>query len=155
EENQEQATIDHAFMAGMLHDSGKLVLAANFSEQYLQVLDVVQRENTLLTDEESKVFGTTHAEVGGYLMDLWGLPGPIIEGLVFHHCPSKYAGKQFLPLTAVHVANALEHQDVATGEEEVNPLVDCDYLASLNLTDRIPVWMEICRNSTQGEENNE
>ena len=150
EENQDQVIIDYAFMAGVLHDLGKLVLAANFPEPYGTILDETKKENTSLLEEEYKMLGVTHSEVGAYLMGLWGLPGPIIEALAFHHCPGKLMGRQFIPLTAVHIANALEHSDHNSDMGEVDSQIDSDYLSCLNLTDRIPVWMRVCRDNVQG-----
>ena len=98
------------------------------------------------------MFSTTHSEVGAYLMGLWGLPVPIIEALAFHHYPRRHMGKQFIPLTAVHIANALEHEEHTADRGQAGPQVDSEYLSDLNLTDRIPVWMKICRDAIQGGE---
>jgi HD-like signal output (HDOD) protein len=155
EENQQQGIIDHGFMAGLLRDSGKLVLAANFNERYRQVPAVTQKENISLLDGEREVFGITHSEVGAYLMGLWGLPIPIVEALAFHHCPSRCMGKQFTPLTAVHIANALDHEEHSVDGKKACYDVDSGYLANLNLADRLPVWMKICQNIIQGGETDE
>jgi HD-like signal output (HDOD) protein len=155
EENQDKVNIDYAFMAGMLHDLGKLVLAANFPEQYREILDAIQKENTSLLEREYEMFGATHSEVGAYLIGLWGLPGPIIEALAFHHCPSRHMGRQFIPLTAVHIANVLDHEDLVSDREEDGFQVDSGYLSDLNLADRVPVWIKICRDALQGGETDE
>ncbi len=101
------------------------------------------------------MIGVTHSEVGAYLMGLWGLPVPIVEALAFHHCPSECMGNQFIPLTAVHVANALEHEDGDANMEENGLQVDSCYLSELNLTDRIPFWMKICLDAIQEGETDE
>jgi HD-like signal output (HDOD) protein len=61
------------------------------------------------------LLGTTHAEVGAYLLGLWGLPDAIVEALAFHHCPSACPDQRFSPLTAVHIANALVHTEDSPG----------------------------------------
>ncbi len=155
EENQDRVIVDYSFLAGLLHDSGKLVLAVNFSEQYIEILGRVQKETTSLLEGEREMIGVTHSEVGAYLMGLWGLPAPIVEALAFHHCPSECMENQFIPLTAVHVANALEHEDGDANMEENGFQVDSDYLSKLNLTDRIPFWMKSCLDAIQEGETDE
>jgi hypothetical protein len=55
----------------------------------------------------------------------------IVEGLAFHHCPSKYQGRGFSPLVAVHVANALEHQANGTDSKEFMARIEASRLTSL------------------------
>jgi HD-like signal output (HDOD) protein/CheY-like chemotaxis protein len=121
---------EETFVAGMLHDVGQLVLAANLGSQYDAVLERVRQERLPLESVEGSVFGTTHAEVGGYLLGLWGLPVPVVEGIALHHQPRLCPAMGFSPLTAVHVAEAL-CQSVAP---------DLEYLAALGLTEQIPAW---------------
>src|SRR5208337_4041806 len=62
--------LDDCFAAGLLHDIGKLILATNFKTQYQQALNLVRSRNVPLGQAEREVFGTTHAEVGAYLLSL-------------------------------------------------------------------------------------
>ena len=70
---------EDAFVGGMLHDVGKLILAANFPDDYGQVLQILKAGKLNGLEAELKVFGTTHATVAGYLLGLWGLPVPVVE----------------------------------------------------------------------------
>ena len=99
--------MDQAFVAGMLHDTGKLVLACNFPEAYDQVLQAAQDKLQPVTTAEEANFGANHADVGGYLLGLWGLPAPVVEAIALHHQPSRSLHQDFSPLTAVHAADAL------------------------------------------------
>jgi HD-like signal output (HDOD) protein len=143
-ENQEHRVADESLMAGLLHDSGKLVLASNVQDQYAQALTLARSKNVPELQAEQEIFGTTHAEVGGYLLGLWGLPDSIVGAVAFHHCPSKWLGQVFSPLTAVHVANVLEreHRDCGTGVDM--PVIDYGYLSKLGLADRLPAWRDLC-----------
>jgi HD-like signal output (HDOD) protein len=134
--------VDDAFMAGLLHDSGKLVLGAKFPEKYGKVIALAEGENISLCEAESDMFETTHAEVGAYLMGLWGLPNAIVETLAFHHTPGQSFGKRFSPLTAVHVANALDHEGHILDGEETGSAIDLDYLEKLGLSDRLVFWLD-------------
>ena len=142
-ENQKDA--DLAMTAGMLHDVGKLVLASNLPESYNELLAKATAENADPEDLERQIFGATHSEVGGYLLGLWGLPHSIVEALVFHHHPSQCASRVFEPLTAVHIANVLDSENQRSSSTGAGGSVaefDYEYLAMLQLTEKIPFWRE-------------
>ena len=154
EESRDQKVIDNSFIAGLLHDCGKLILASNFSEKYREVI-VNNYENTRpLWAAEEEVLGITHAEVGAYLMELWGLPSNIIEAIAFHHHPSIYGDGCFSPLTAVHIANALGHEpqnevDIKN-DKEFQMDFDSNYLAGMNLSNKVNNWKIIRQNIING-----
>jgi len=146
-ENQSQNAVDNTFMAGLLHDIGKLVLATNLPEQYDKALDLAQNGDANLCEVEKSVFGATHAEVGAYLVGLWGIQDPIVEVLAFHHCPDKCMGNFFNPLMAIHVADANEFDSTDKIE------VDIDYLSKAGFKERLPVWRESCAKLSGASEN--
>ena len=84
-ESADKHLSDNAFMAGLLHDVGKLVLMANVPDKYKAVIETIKEQNITLNQAEQSVFGTSHAEVGAYLAGLWGLPDAIVEAVAFHH----------------------------------------------------------------------
>jgi len=143
-EKQAQDTIDAAMTAGMLHDCGKLALATNLPELYGQAVTLAQNQNLPAWEAERATFGATHAEVGAYLLGIWGLPNTIVEALAFHHCPSHSTEKTLRPLTVVHVADALTHEQQAAACESPQASIDLDYLTTLGLVDRLPLWREQC-----------
>jgi len=141
-ENQAQAAVDDAFMAGMLHDAGKLILAENFPTKYQEVMETAGRHRSLLWQEEARGFGVTHAQVGAYLFSLWGLPYSLVEAVAFHHDPGSAHHEEFCPLTAVHVGNYLENQKrQATASGMAEPL-DLGYLAAIGLDSHLEGWRE-------------
>lgn len=139
-EHADQKVADEAFVAGMLHDVGKLVLAANFPEQFMQVIDLLKEGETDSCGAEQQVFGVNHAGVGGYLLGLWGLPVPIVEAIALHHKPGQSRERSFSPLAAVHAADGLVHQDQATGIHSPYGVMDDLYMAELGLTGRYKSW---------------
>ena len=144
-EQQDDNVVATAFTGGLLHDLGKLILGMNLSERYKEAMDVALAEDRLIGDVEGEIFGTTHAEVGAYLLGLWGLPDPIVEAIVFHHSPGKFPDRQFSPLAAVHIGDAMAHEAADAGGEETMSRVDFDYLTELEMIDRLPLWREMCR----------
>lgn len=130
------------YMGGLLHDVGKLVLASQLPEEYNAVLDMVRENNILVHDAEQNILGVTHAEVGAYLMGLWGLPEPIVEAIAFHHKPG-VKDDIFQPLTAVYAANVLERRNFIINSEYAVPEFDMEYLETLSLTDKLEDWEEM------------
>jgi len=76
------AEAEKAFLAGVLHDVGKIV----FATRTIQASDIVASAG-----EDAALMQTHHAEVGAYLLGLWGFPNPIVEAVAYHHVPSLVA----------------------------------------------------------------
>ena len=141
-EGADHKLADEAFIAGMLHDIGKLVLATNFTEQFNEALQLMWKDNLEPYMAEQQVFGASHADVGSYLLGLWGLPVPVVEAIALHHWPSQAVQKQFSPLTAVHAANGIvRERDAASGQGQAGP-IDLDYLTELGLDARLQAWRQ-------------
>jgi len=132
-----------AFIAGILHDSGRLVLATNFPEQYQEVIDMSGREQCQISTAEKTIFGHTHSAIGCYLLTIWGLPVPVVESVSFHHSPGLFTGPASCALTAVHAANSLVGSCFLPADQIPPDNIDMDYLKSLNLLNRLPVWKEL------------
>lgn len=133
-----------ALIGGMLHDLGKMILACNFPREYKKVLSTAKESGRLLWDVETQLFGTTHAEVGAYLMGLWGLPQPVVEAIAFHHFPLAPT-TEFRPVTAVYAANILEASSGYHDRTMVQQAVDFDYIGKLGLVENWKAWEKIAR----------
>lgn len=97
-----------AFLAGMLHDVGRLVLASS-APQDLATLPFVEQETGEGGDPDptDPVVTITHAEIGAYLLGVWGLPPTIVEAVAHHHHPERIAAHEFDVLGAVYMAEGL------------------------------------------------
>ncbi len=136
-----------ALMAGMLHDVGRVVLATNIPEEYAKVLAVAKSENRRLVTCERELLGATHAEVGAYLLGLWGMADPIVEAIAFHHTPRECLTRTFCTMSAVHVADALHHG--LSGSIDCGSL-EAQYLNELGLADHLPGWIRLLNTTGSG-----
>jgi putative nucleotidyltransferase with HDIG domain len=139
-QTEDRNLADQAYTAGLLHDVGKAVLAGNFSEQYAGAQSLADKRQLPLSDVEHEIFGANHAEIGAYLLSLWGLPLNILEAAALHHQPQGSPNKVFTPLTAVHVANALQHAMNPGQDDQVRQEIDMEYLAELGMVECLPAW---------------
>ncbi len=125
---------------------GSCCLGHNIPELYKEVLELSSREKMPLHEAEKAELGATHAEVGAYLLGLWGLPDSVVEGVAFHHNLGGSLVKGFEPLIALHVANAMEHSpDAKEGRETAMEGIDMEELNRLGCKSRLPVWIEAGR----------
>jgi putative nucleotidyltransferase with HDIG domain len=148
-ECSDRLVAEEAFTAGLLHDIGKLVLATNLDDQYNGVLSLAQKNQIPLVEVELEVFGATHADTAAYLVAVWGLPRRVVEAIALHHTPKNSADAQFSPLTAVHIANVLVHEQSAEKEEFIKPSLDMEYLTRLGVHERVDVWRGAEQKQTQ------
>jgi hypothetical protein len=126
----------------LLHDLGKVVLAANFDEQYRGAQSLARKQQLPLWQVEKEIFGASHGEIGAYLLGLWGMPLELLEVAALHQHPSRSGSRAFTPLTAVHIANALEYEVNPDKEGLISSKIDEEYLAEVGVLDRLPEWRE-------------
>ena len=135
-ENCGKAELEESFTAGLLHDVGRVVLMAELPKE---ALELYLTKSGTTTDAERARLGCTHAEVGAYLISIWGLPLPLVHAVASHHHPGESTETKFSALTAVHAA------DVSVSEGDPSALnhdavLDVQYLSRFGLSEREGVW---------------
>jgi putative nucleotidyltransferase with HDIG domain len=136
---------EDALLAGLLHDIGKLLLATNFRDEFSQALQDAQENSLPLHEAETRIIGVSHAEVGAHLMSLWGLPDSIQEAIALHHRPGLWGDTTLSPLTAVHIANALDQPSESADIQNKIEGLDYHYLERLGLVERLDEFIELCQ----------
>ena len=116
-----------AQVAGLLHDVGRLVMARKLAVNFKAARELSAAKGISQVEAEKEIFGTSHAELGAYVLALWGLPDAVVEAVAFHHSPEQMTGDcRRRPVAAVHAADRLSH---ATTAEEMEQCVT--YLSGL------------------------
>jgi HD-like signal output (HDOD) protein/CheY-like chemotaxis protein len=134
---------EQASAAGLLHDIGKVLFAANLPDRFAKALALARDGKCTLLEAENQVLGACHAELGAYLLGIWGLPRPIVEAVALHHQPSQLLSQPFGPVAAVHVANVFARE--ALPDPAAAPAnLDLDYLRELGLEERVEEWRTRC-----------
>ncbi len=148
--------LDEALTAGLLHDIGKLVLASKVQSDYDKILKEISQSGKPAHEVEYDIIGASHAEVGAYLLGLWGLSDSIVEAIAYHHDPMKSPGSKSSCLTAVHVSNviAMNSHKLKPTDEDLIDGICMEYLEKLGLVDRLPVWLKTCREELLEDINN-
>ena len=131
--------VEQAFCGGILHDLGKIILADGLPEEYGLVLRQSRETHTPLFEVERLHFQATHAEVGAYLLALWGLPIPLVEAVANHHHPHRCGAGELCLAGVVHIANALQHAQANHPAIVASP-VDTDYLKFVGLDEQFAIW---------------
>jgi putative nucleotidyltransferase with HDIG domain len=144
-ETGDAACSGHAYTAGLMHDVGKVILAANFDEQYNGAHRVARKQQVPLWEVEKDIFGASHGEIGAYLLGRWGMSEEVIKVATLHHHPLHAGDTSFTALTAVHVANALEYEGNSETDGLPCPVVDAAYLQQLGLEGRLDRWRDAQR----------
>ena len=152
-EAAEKRIVDASYTAGLLHDIGLLILASKLPGEFQGVLDYARKHGSTLFQAERKVLGVTHAEIGAYLLDLWGLHDAVVKAISHHFFPSGdehdlYTFQEddaFSPLTAVHAANYFCEEAEGTTDEYGKAGLDMVYLEGLGLGEHVPTWWDLCK----------
>jgi HD-like signal output (HDOD) protein len=129
-----------SYIAGMMHDIGRLVLAARAPDRLGATFREAARSGKPLATVEEEQMGVTHAELGGYLLGLWGLPLPIVEAVAFHHRPDRVVPTNIDLLGVVHVADYLadDLDERRRARGITDGPVDHKYLAMIVIEDDLP-----------------
>ena len=131
---------DEAFVAGVLHDIGKLILIEYFYDEFVEALTLAKDKEMALVDAEEEVLGVSHADVGGWLAEKWNLPLHLVNAIVYHHRPFELSADEPNELVMLtHMGNALiRHCRVGNSGDQ--------QLASLH--EQVAMWFKQGRDIT-------
>lgn len=145
EETKDKSLIDDVFIAGFMHDIGKLILFSSMQDQYLEAMELAKKEGLTICQAECQILSASHGDIGGYLLGLWGLPGYVVETAAFHHRLDHYPSPSFCPALIVHVADYIYFQLLRANAAFTQPVLNTAYLEQIGLGHRLEAWTEACR----------
>jgi putative nucleotidyltransferase with HDIG domain len=116
--------LEELFVAGLLHDIGKIVEMMFLPGEFSRVVDRVRDRDGLIAAAEQEVLGCTHAEIGRLLAERWNLPPKLTDTIALHHRPLD-AGPYALEASIVHLADILARAlDLGSGGDRKIPPLD-------------------------------
>ncbi len=130
-------------LAALLHDVGKLVIAERTPAHFARALEQSQEENQPLYEIEERLIHISHAEVGAYLLSLWGLPYSVVEAIAHHHHPRRVPINGLDMVLLVYISNLLAHEREALEQGAPAPAFDIELLEHAGVSDRLQEWRKI------------
>lgn len=125
--------VENIFIAGLLHDIGKLAIIKLFPEDFFQILKEVKEKDISIIEGERDVLGINHAEIGHKLAGRWSLPKEIQEAIGFHHCPWNTRENRAMSAT-VYLSDCLcRALDIGYGGDSLVPEIDPKALTILGI----------------------
>ena len=119
-----ELNVERHFVTGLLHDIGRLIIYIQMPGQARAAIDEVSARQGLLYEVENRLMGFDHAEVGGVLLQNWGLPESMVMSVTYHHRPSDYEGPD-REVSIVHVAEIIANaMQMGSAGEQFVPRLD-------------------------------
>jgi HD-like signal output (HDOD) protein/CheY-like chemotaxis protein len=139
---------DVLLVAGLLQDSGQLVLASRAAARFGLALSTAAARTQPLGEVETELFGASHADIGAYLLGLWGLPPRVVHAVAHHLEPQRAGGRTFDAAAALYVANLLVSDPDVPALEEVPPrtiALDLGFLRMVGVAHQLEDWRRAAR----------
>jgi HD-like signal output (HDOD) protein len=130
-----RASPDDAWLAGLLHDIGYWILIQECPKELARAIELARSDGLPLLECERRITGATHAEIGAYLLGLWGLPYAIVEAVALHHTPKAIAPHSYDLVSALAISHSLIDSANSFAIFPPSPgadSVDASYLAGLD-----------------------
>lgn len=145
---------DVLIVAGLLQDSGQLVLASRAAARFGVALSTAASRKQPLSDIETDMFGATHADIGAYLLGLWGLPQRVVNTVANHLEPQRAHGRVFDAAGALYVSNLLLADPDVPAVDEVPPrsiAIDLSFLRMVGVAHQLDEWRRVARTFGTGK----
>jgi len=142
----DQGLGDEAYAAGLIHDIGKVAIAVGMPKEFAEVIRTARFRKVATHVVEKEILGVTHADVGAYLLGMWGLPLAAVEAVAYQHTPGAAVAGPHPVLAAIHLAGALVKSAYAREDEaSLMRRLDLPFLTDAGLGADIPTWYALAR----------
>ena len=109
--------VEDAFMTGLLHDIGKIIMVRYFGDEFAKVLQKMREDRCSFADAETEVAAIDHVQIGAYLVRKWQLPENVIEAVAGHHYHISSSASSGL-VDCIVIANALANSGYRINPED-------------------------------------
>ena len=123
---------DDALVVGLLHDIGYLIFIDECPTELQRAAEMSRQKKIPMFQAERAVIGASHAEVGAYLLALWGLPYTIVEAVANHHDPAAVEQQEFDLLAALAISHAAVNTVDGVVREAGDTELNQSYLTQVN-----------------------
>jgi len=148
EMTKDKTMANESYISGLLHDVGKLIILSYFPQSYFEIRNILNSskgEPFQQFQVEQEILKVNHSQLGAYLLGLWGLPEFLVETTAYHHNLGDCLCKDFSPVSAVHIADAIKNWECNADSSKTQlPLgLDEEILEHLEpgIVDRIPEFV--------------
>jgi HD-like signal output (HDOD) protein len=134
-----------ALMAALLHEVGELVLASKMPDEFCAALSLAKELGCGQIEAEEQILGISHAEIGAYLLGLWGINILVVEAIAHLHHPTRIPHTGFDSSAALYVARLLADEiDKHPSDLEGTELTESDRacLETLGVLQQFPAFRE-------------
>ncbi len=115
---------EELFVAGLVHDIGKVVIDEYLHEDFLKILDIVETRNVRILDAEQEVLNFGHPILGEWVASKWNLPQDLVAAIAYHHTPTLANGFKKM-VSVVHLADAISRiEGIGYGGDSLTPVID-------------------------------
>jgi HD-like signal output (HDOD) protein len=130
---------EEAFMAGLLHETGRFILADNFPDQFQAACQAARQAKSPLAPQLREVFHTSPVQVAAYVLELWGLPASLISAIALQDDPVADQAYGFTLASALYVADG-----IASRQTPPDPFPPQEwntaYLQAVGCLESMPDW---------------
>jgi HD-like signal output (HDOD) protein len=127
--------------AALIHDAGCLILRQSFSEEWAAIKARAQVLNKPRHEVEREILGFTDAELGGYLLAIWGIPSIIVDAVTHQYDPLFAKPGVLTPSLALNVALLLTDEICGTSSFSENVrLARLDKLRQNGFSEKLDIW---------------
>ena len=109
--------VEDAFMTGLLHDIGKIIMVRYFGDEFAKVLQKMREDRCSFADAETEVAAIDYVQIGAYLVRKWQLPENVIEAVAGHHYHISSSASSGL-VDCIVIANALANSGYRINPED-------------------------------------
>jgi putative nucleotidyltransferase with HDIG domain len=139
-------------VAGLLHDVGKLVIAERAPDHFARALAGERQDKRPLFTIEEELIGVSHAEVGAYLLSLWGLPSPVVEAVAHHHHPERVPQDRLDMTSVTYISNLLAREQSYQDQDGTSPSsspIPSEFLVVPGIAEQLPQWRKIAEEAAR------